>query len=211
MANGLVAIVDDDEAVRLSTACLLTNAGFDVKLFESGESFLSAGSSEPVSCIVLDVRMPGSKGLAVLRALDARDESPPVIVTTAHGGIPAAVEAMKLGAQDFVEKPYEAQALLARIEEALKGRANATCANGVRTDAAALVAGLSGRQRQVLHRIVRGVQNKIIAYELELSIRTVEAYRAQLLQRLGCRGTAEAVRLAIAAGFLDEAAAPPLP
>jgi two-component system response regulator FixJ len=208
MSNGLVAIVDDDEAVRLSTASLLTRAGFDTKLFESGDGFLAASASEPVSCILLDMQMPGSNGLAVLRALNARDESPPVIVITAHGDIPAAVEAMKLGAQDFVEKPYDAEALLARIADLMKRRASANGVGGLKAEAAALVAALSGRQREVLQGVVRGLQNKIIAYELGLSIRTVEAYRAQLLHRLGCRGTADAVRVAIAAGLLDEPEAP---
>ncbi|MEA2660276.1 MAG: two-component system, LuxR family, response regulator FixJ, partial [Candidatus Binatota bacterium] len=174
MGSGLVAIVDDDEAVRLSTASLLTRADFDVKLFESGDSFLSIESSEPFSCILLDMQMPGRNGLAVLRALGARDESPPVIVITAHGDISVAVEAMKLGAHDFVEKPYEAEALLARIADAQKGRTSANGAGAVRAKAAVLVAGLSGRQRQVLQGIVRGLQNKIIAFELDLSIRTVE-------------------------------------
>jgi two-component system response regulator FixJ len=116
---------------------------------------------------------------------------------------------MKLGAHDFMEKPYEAEALLARIEDALQGRASAKGADGAKAKAAALVAGLSGRQRQVLQGVVRGQQNKVIAYALNLSIRTVEAYRAQLLQRLGCRGTADAVRIAIAAGLVDEPAIPP--
>src|SRR4051812_23492943 len=105
MGNRLIAVVDDDEAVRLATANLLTRADFDVKLFESGDSFLSTDSSKPVSGILLDMQMPGSNGLAVMRALAARDESPPIIVITAHGDIPAAVEAMKLGAHDFLVKP----------------------------------------------------------------------------------------------------------
>lgn len=205
MGNELVAIVDDDEAVRSSTGSLLTRAGFRVKSFESGESFLMASSSEPFSFILLDMQMRGMNGLAVLRALDEQAESPPVIVITAHGDIATAVEAMKLGACDFMEKPYEAAALLTRIEEVQSGRGAASAA---KAEAAALVAALSGRQRQVLDGVVRGLQNKIIAYELKLSIRTVEAYRAQVLLRLGCRGTADVVRLAIAAGFLDEAPAP---
>jgi two-component system response regulator FixJ len=205
MVSALIGIVDDDEAVRLSTATLLTRAGFDVKLFESGDIFLSVASSERFSCILLDVQMPGSNGLAVLRALDGRDESP-VIVITAHGDIAAAVEAMKLGAYDFMEKPYQSEALLARIEQALKARASAKGGDGAGAEATARVASLSGRQHQVLGGIVRGQPNKLIAHELHLSVRTVEAYRAQLLQRLGCRGTADAVRLAIAAGFPDQPA-----
>jgi two-component system response regulator FixJ len=208
MASGLVAIVDDDEAVRSSTASLLTRAGFSVELFESGDRFLSAGSFEPISCILLDMQMPGRNGLAVMRALEARGKSPPVIVITAHGDIAVAVEAMKLGAHDFVEKPYKAETLLAMIEDAQEGRASTIGAGGVRAEAAALVAKLSERQRQVLLGVVRGHQNKMIAYELDLSTRTVETYRAQLLHRLGCRGTADAVRLAIAAGFLEAPASP---
>ena len=207
MVNGVVAIVDDDEAVRSSTASLLTRAGFAVKVFENGDDFLSTELFEPVTCILLDMRMPGSNGLAVMRALDARGESPAVIVITGHGEVSLAVEAMKLGAYDFLEKPYEAEALLARIEDARKSRANAHVGGGVKAKAAALVADLSGRQREVLQGVVRGLQNKVIAFELALSVRTVEAYRAQLLHRLGCRGTADAVRLAIAAGFLEESAA----
>jgi two-component system response regulator FixJ len=139
-----------------------------------------------------------------MRALHSREKAPPVILITAHGDIPAAVEAMKLGAYDFLEKPYEPNALLAKIGDALKNQATAIDADGPRAEAAALVAGLSQRQREVLRGIVRGLQNKVIAFELGLSIRTVEAYRAQVLQRLGCRGTAAAVRMALAAGLLDE-------
>jgi two-component system response regulator FixJ len=170
MSRKCIAIVDDDEAVRLSTADLIQRLGFDTKLFKSGEIFLESGDLSEISCILLDFQMPGRDGLAVLRALAERGDSPPVLVLTAHGGIPAAVEAIKLGAHDFMEKPYDADVLLAKIVEAM--------------------------------------QNKIIAYELGLSIRTVEAYRAQLMERLGARGTAEAVRVAIAAGIMDDPAFP---
>jgi two-component system response regulator FixJ len=208
MSRKCIAVVDDDEAVRLSTADLLQRLGFDVKVFKSGDDFLEFRSLADISCILLDLQMPGRDGLAVLRALAERGDSPPALVLTAHGGIPAAVEAIKLGALDFLEKPYEADALLTRIEEALQRSPGKKGARSVNAEAAALVAGLSGRQRQVLHGIVRGLQNKIIAYELGLSIRTVEAYRAQLLERLGARGTADAVRVAIAAGVMDDPAFP---
>jgi two-component system response regulator FixJ len=203
-----VAIVDDDEAVRLSTADLIQRLGFDTKLFKSGEVFLESADLAEISCILLDFQMPGRDGLAVLRALAERGDSPPVLVLTAHGGIPAAVEAIKLGAHDFMEKPYDADVLLAKIGEAMQQSPGVQGAGGVKAEAVALVAVLSGRQRQVLHGIVRGLQNKIIAYELGLSIRTVEAYRAQLMERLGARGTAEAVRVAIAAGIMDDPAFP---
>ena len=201
-----IAVVDDDEAVRLSTADLLQRLGFDVKLFKSGDAFLESESLSEISCILLDLQMPGRDGLSVLRALAERGDSPPALVLTAHGGIPAAVEAIKLGAHDFMEKPYEAETLLTKIDEAMQHPAGAKGGSGVDPEAAALVAALSGRQRQVLGGIVRGLQNKIIAYELGLSIRTVEAYRAQLLERLGARGTADAVRVAIAAGLTESAA-----
>jgi two-component system response regulator FixJ len=204
MSRKCIAIVDDDEAVRLSTAHLLERLGFEVKLFKSGDAFLEESSFDGISCILLDLQMPGRDGLAVLRALNERGDSPPALVLTAHGGIAAAVEAIKLGAHDFMEKPYDADALLAKIEEAMQQRSGAKSAGSVNAEAAALIAALSGRQRQVLQGIVRGLQNKIIAYELNLSVRTVEAYRAQLMERLGTRGTADAVRVAIAAGFMDE-------
>jgi two-component system response regulator FixJ len=204
MSRKCIAVVDDDEAVRLSTGSLLERRGFEVRLFESGDAFLELGSYQGISCILLDLQMPGQDGLAILRALAERDDAPPVLVLTAHGGIPAAVQAIKLGADDFMEKPYEADALLTRVEEAVRRPPGTNGAARANPEAVALVAALSGRQRQVLQGIVRGLQNKIIAYELDLSIRTVEAYRAQLLERLGVRGTADAVRMAIAAGLLDE-------
>jgi two-component system response regulator FixJ len=206
MNRKCIAIVDDDEAVRLSTAELLQRLGFDVKLFKSGDAFLETPSLAGISCALLDLQMPGRDGLAVLRALAERDDSPPALVLTAHGDIAAAVEAIKLGAHDFMEKPYEAEVLLTKIEEALQRRPGMNGAASANGEAVALVAALSGRQRQVLGGIVRGLQNKIIAYELQLSIRTIEAYRAQLLERLGARGTADAVRLAIAAGIVDDPA-----
>jgi two-component system response regulator FixJ len=204
MSRNCIAVVDDDTAVLLSTAELLRRSGFDVKLFNSGDDFLNSDDLEGVSCVLLDLQMPGRDGLSVLRTLAERDEAPAIIVLTAHGGIPSAVEAIKLGAQDFMEKPYDAEELLTKIDEAMQRPAGAKGAPIIDAAAAALIAALTGRQRQVLRGIVRGQQNKIIAYELDLSIRTVEAYRAQLLERLGARGTADAVRIAIAAGFMGD-------
>jgi len=204
MSRKRIAVIDDDEAVRLSTADLLQRLGFDVTLFKSGDAFLESDSLEGIDCILLDLQMPGRDGLAVLRTLAERGESPAALVLTAHGGIPAAVEAIKLGAHDFMEKPYDAEVLLRKIEEAMQRPADKKGMARANAEAAALVAALSARQREVLRGIVRGLQNKIIAYELSLSIRTVEAYRAQLLDRLGARGTADAVRVAIAAGFMDD-------
>jgi two-component system response regulator FixJ len=200
-AGRSVAIVDDDDDVRKSVASLLTRTGYEITEFENGDQFLSRLDTGLFSCVLLDLQMPGSDGLAVLRALADRGESPPVLVVTAHGGIAAAVNAIKLGALDFLEKPYVPDDLLAAIRKALTMESGREEARLLRSEAAARLASLSGRHVQVLQGILNGRPNKIIAYELGLSIRTVEAYRAQLLERLGVRGTAEAVRLAIAAGM----------
>ena len=208
MTRECIAVVDDDEAVRLSTADLLERCGFEVKLFKSGDAFLEEASLAEISCILLDLQMPGRDGISVLRALADEGDSPPALILTAHGGIPSAVEAIRLGAYDFMEKPYDADTLLAGIREAIRRSRKGKEKGSVQSEASALVAALSGRQRQVLGGIVRGLQNKIIAHELGLSIRTVEAYRAQLLERLGARGTADAVRVAIAAGLTDESSLP---
>lgn len=198
----VVAVVDDDDAVRKSTTTLLERAGYRVRAFASGDAFLAAQLPGDSDCILLDMRMPGTNGLGVLKALGDWEAMPPVLVLTGHGAVPEAVEAMKLGAADFLEKPYPAQSLLQAIDHAMTARRQQK-AGAVDADAAAKVATLSQRQMQVLRGILKGQPNKIIAYELTLSIRTVEAYRAQLLEKLGVRGTADAVRLAIAAGMLE--------
>ncbi len=197
----VVAVVDDDDAVRLSTARLLERAGLRVQTFASGDAFLEARLPDQMGCILLDMRMPGRNGLDVLRVLSERDSAPAVLVLTGHGDIPLAVEAMKLGAIDFLEKPYQPGALIGAVEGACELRARSRASEAAKGEAAELTRTLSERQRQVLEGIVQGKPNKIIAYELDLSIRTVEAYRAQLLDKLGVRSTAEAVRIALAAGI----------
>jgi len=191
----LIAVVDDDDAV-------LKRAGHRVESFTSGAEFLASDLPEDLVCVLLDMRMPGMDGLAVMRALRERRRALPIVVLTGHGDVPMAVEAMRLGAIDFLEKPYPPAALLEAIMRACTAP---TVAAGypVNELAQARVAALSDRQRDVLRGILRGQPNKIIAWELGLSIRTVETYRAQMLEKLGVRGTAEAVRLAIAAGLSD--------
>jgi two-component system response regulator FixJ len=199
----LIVIVDDDEAVGASTAQLLERIGHSVLTFPSGDSFLAATLPREVGCVLLDIRMPGTDGLQVMRVLRQRASSLAVIVLTGHGDIGLAVEAMKLGAVDFLEKPYRPDSLLEAIENALSRSLNTAESQHATTEARDKVAALSERQRDVLKGIVRGKQSKIIAHELDLSPRTVEAYRAQLLSKLGVRGTADAVKIALAAG-LDE-------
>jgi two-component system, LuxR family, response regulator FixJ len=196
----LVAVVDDDEAVRLSTVRLLARRGLDAAPFVSGDEFLAAELPGNLDCVLLDLRMPGADGISVLRSLKERELWLKVIILTGHGDIGLAVEAMRLGAIDFLEKPYDPVALVESIRHVC---AMPPLTGGLRADeeARAKVAKLPARQREVLYGILKGQQNKIIAYELGLSIRTVEAYRGQLLTNLGVRGTAEAVRLALAAGM----------
>ena len=203
----LIAVVDDDDGARLSTEWLLESAGYRVLPFADGESFLASRLLHRVTCVLLDMRMPGLSGLDVLEALAGREDSPAVLVLTGHASIPTAVAAMKLQAADVIEKPYAHPALLGAVERALAIGARARASRARKGEARALVDGLPERQRQVLTGMTRGRPNKIIAWELGLSVRTVETYRAQLLDRLRVRSTAEAVRIALAAG-LDRRAAP---
>jgi two-component system, LuxR family, response regulator FixJ len=200
----LIAIVDDDDGARLSAQWLLEGEGYRVLPFADGEGFLASPLLKRVSCVLLDIRMPGMSGLDVLRALAERDDGPAAIMLTGHAGIPVAVAAMKLKAADFLEKPPKPADLLAAVAKATASRA----ARGRCSAARALIDALPARQRQVLAGIASGNPNKIIAWEMGLSVRTVESYRAQLLGRLGVRSTAEAVRIALAAGS-DGRRAPP--
>jgi two-component system response regulator FixJ len=197
----VVAIVDDDDAVRQSTAGLLRRAGHTVESFTDGREFLASELPKNLGCILLDLRMPGMDGLSVMRVLREREVAVPTLVLTGHGDVPLAVEAMRLGAVDFLEKPYPPAELLEAIRHACNSPVALPGALPINKQAQAKVATLSARQRAVLLGILKGQPNKIIAWELGLSIRTVEAYRAQMLIKLGVRGTAEAVRMAMAAGM----------
>jgi two-component system response regulator FixJ len=196
----LVAVVDDDDAVRLSTVRLLDRRGFNVVAFVSGDEFLAAELPGNIDCVLLDLRMPGTDGISVLRTLKERGLWLRVVVLTGHGDIALAVEAMRLGALDFLEKPYDPVALVDAIRHVCVSP-QPVFSPQADEEARKKVAKLTARQREVLYGILKGQQSKVIAYELSLSIRTVEAYRAQLLMNLGVRGTAEAVRLALAAGM----------
>lgn len=197
----LIAVIDDEQAARRSTAWLLAGEGYRVLPFADGSDFLAAPLPGHVACVLLDMRMPGMSGLDVLRALDGRDEAPPVIVVTGHADIAMVVAAMRLGAADFIEKPYAPEALLRAIRRSAESRDEARAAQAASCESRALVDRLPVRQRQVLAGIVGGRPNKVIAWQLGLSVRTVEAYRAQLFSRLGARSTAEAVRIALVSGM----------
>jgi two-component system response regulator FixJ len=200
MTDRLIAVVDDDDGVRSSTARLLELEGYRAHSFADGLQFLSALEQARYSCLLLDMRMPGLDGMAVLDRLSQVQGAPAVIVVTGHGDVQAAVAAMRLGAYDFLEKPYDPDRLLDTVEEALvhhAGRAGAL-AEAERTRC--LVRSLSPRQLAVLEGLVDGLPNKLIAHRLELSPRTVEMHRTALMEKLGVRSLSEAVRIAVSAG-----------
>jgi two-component system response regulator FixJ len=192
-----ISVVHGDE----QSASRLEAAGYRVRIFASDEAFLAAQPSDVPDCVVLDIRMTGASGLALLRNLASRDRAPPVLVVSSNDNLQLAVEAMKLGAVDFLERPFEPEALLAAISSACVLGQQMRDVEAAKRQAAARLERLSGRLRQVLHGMVMGRPNKVTAYELGLSIRTVEAYRAQLLAKLGVRSTAEAIGIALAGGI----------
>lgn len=200
-----IAVIDPDEQARAVASRLCEKAGYRVLPFASGDVFLGAGPLDDVTCVVLDVSTPDRQGIEVLRRLADRGTAPPVIVLTGQADIGLVVEAMKLRAIDLIEKPYQPESLLgavgrAQIQAGVTGSAWQT-----RREAAELVERLTARQQQVLQGIARGEPNKIMAWKLGLSVRTVESYRAQVLTRLRARNSADAVRIAIAAGIIGGA------
>lgn len=197
----LIAIVDDDADLRRSTADLLRAEGYRAQSYTNGAEFIASEPSKAIACILLDIEMPGLDGIGVLTALGDRKLAIPVIVVTGAGDVPTAVRAMRLGAVNFIEKPYASEELLHAVREALDGPVPRQLLNADGGQARARVATLTERQRGVLRGVMKGQANKIIAWELGLSVRTVESYRAQMLEKLGVRSTAEAVRMAIAAGL----------
>lgn len=199
-AGCAVHVIDDDDAVRRALAMLFRSAGIPAETHASGFAFLEALPSlreDAVGCVLTDVRMPGLDGLELLLRLQQGGFRRPIVVMTAHGDVSMAVRAMKAGAVDFVEKPFDDRALLAVIEATL-GAQQASGAAGA-DGAAARIASLSPRERDVLNLLLMGKPNKHIARDLGLSPRTVEVHRARLMTKLGVGSFAEAVRLAVQA------------
>jgi two-component system response regulator FixJ len=199
----VVHVIDDDEAVRQSTAFLLRAANIQVETYEAATDFLKALTQVKPGCIVTDVRMPGMSGIELLQRLQALKVSMPVIVITGHGDVPLAVEAMKAGAMDFIEKPFDDDVLLGAVRAALN--ANATDSERQAFNAAvnSRIASLSNREREVLEGLVAGHPNKTIAYDLGISPRTVEIYRANLMTKMEATSLSDLVRMALLAGILD--------
>ena len=210
----LVHVVDDDDAMRRSLALLLRSAGYAAEAHASGEALLAALDGEGPrpgphaaaagrpACAVVDVLMPGGMdGIALQAELARRGAALPLVVMTGHADVPLAVRAMRAGAVDFVEKPYPKDRILAAVAEALDAAAASRDRAPAAAAAAARLAALTPRERAVLRGLVSGQPNKVIAHELGISPRTVEAHRAALMEKLGARSLAEAVRLGLAAGL----------
>ena len=194
-----VFIVDDDEAVRDSLQALLEAKGLTISAYESAEAFLAAYRPGLPGCALVDLRMPGMDGMALLEQLRKKGARLPVVMVTGHGDIALAVKAMKNGAIDFVEKPYSNDAILATVQRALDV-AGSGPQEELPADAAKRIAELTPRERDVLELLVSGKPNKIIAHELGISPRTVEIHRANLMKRMQAGSLSHLVRLALAAG-----------
>ena len=199
----LIHLVDDDEAIRHSASFMLRLAGYRVQTHKDGVSFLETLGKLEAGCILLDVQMPRMNGLLVQKELNARGCEMPVVVLTGHGDVSVAVQAMKAGAVNFVEKPYEKQVLLKALEEAREQLDTQSRGALQKADAEKRLAHLTPRETDVLGGLVEGLTNKAIANSLDISPRTVEIHRANLMEKLGVDSLSAALRIAFAAGLAD--------
>lgn len=204
MSKGNVYVIDDDEAMRDSLHFLLDSCGYQVKLFDTATSFLEALPKLKFGCVVSDVRMPGIDGIELLKRMKAANSMFPILIMTGHGDVPLAVEAMKLGAVDFLEKPFEDDRLTAMIETAIRQVEPAVKNEAVAHDIARRIATLSPRERQVMNGLIAGLSNKLIAREYDISPRTIEVYRANVMTKMQAGSLSELVRLAMRAGLLND-------
>ncbi len=204
MTQPIVHIVDDDEAVRRSLAMLLDSLQQPSATYESAPELLAAAAAPgglATGCILVDVRMEGMDGISLIESLQRQAVGLPIVVVTGHGDVPLAVRAMRAGAMDFVEKPYSEERILEAVEGALAALRETDQRRLLERQASAQVAGLSPREAEVLAALVAGKANKVIAFELGISPRTVEVHRAHLMEKLGVRSLPEAVRIGLAAGI----------
>lgn len=197
--NQHIHLVDDDEAIHRSAGFLLKTSGFDVTAYHSGLDLLKAAASLEPGCILLDIRMPGMDGLEVQQALKGKGVTLPIIIMTGHGDVGLAVRAMKTGAIDFIEKPFEKAVLLSAIEQGFERLRREQSGQELASNAAVRLQSLTPREREVLDGLAKGLPNKTIAYDLGISPRTVEIHRANLMTKLGVRSLSEALRIAFAA------------
>jgi two-component system response regulator FixJ len=202
--RGKVYVIDDDEAMRDSLNFLLDSANFNVTLFESALRFLEALPNLAFGCVVSDVRMPGLDGIELLKRMKADQSRFPIVIMTGHGDVPLAVEAMKQGAVDFLEKPFEDDRLIGMIEAAIRQAEPNLKSEALTQDIAARIASLSPRERQVMNGLIAGLSNKLIARDYDISPRTIEVYRANVMTKMQANSLSELVRLAMRAGLLSD-------
>lgn len=196
MTESVVHVIDDDEAMRDSLAFLLDTAGLKARTYDSAGQFLAAVDTAPAGVIVTDIRMPEMSGLELVRRLKSTGCAYPVIMITGHGDVPLAVEAMKAGVVDFLEKPFDEDSLLAAIRTA-QHPPEAVNEDPERERVRAILDSLSPREHEVLDGVVEGKLNKVIAHELGISPRTVEVYRANVMSKTGARGLSELIRMVL--------------
>jgi len=199
----VVFVIDDDEAVRESIAFLLKTAGIPVREFDSAGPFLEILPEVNSGCVITDVRMPDISGIDLLRTVSEKKPDLPVIVITGHGDVPLAVEAMKLGAADFLEKPFDDDLLIASVRAALSREADSARRKAEFAEINDKLNALSNRERQVLEGLVAGKANKVIAFDLGISPRTVEIYRANLMTKMSANSLSDLVRMAMISGILE--------
>ena len=202
--RGKVYVIDDDDAMRDSLDFLLGSADFHITLFESALNFLDALPAIDFGCVVSDVRMPGIDGIELLKRLKARGSLFPVVIMTGHGDVPLAVEAMKLGAMDFLEKPFEDDRLIGMIEAALRQAEPGVKSEAVTIEIQSRIASLSPRESQVMDGLIAGFSNKLIAREYDISPRTIEVYRANVMTKMQAASLSELVRLAMRGGVFKD-------
>jgi two-component system response regulator FixJ len=200
MADAEVLIVDDDAAVRDSLRALLESSSFSVREFDSAKALLQTPELKRSACVIADIRMPDMDGLALQEELIKRQVGIPVIIVTGHGDVPLAVRAMKAGAVDFIEKPFDEQLMLDSVGRAIALSKETRSQASLSQAAENRMAILTARERQVLEHLVAGRANKVIAHELDISPRTVEIHRAHLMEKMQARSLSDLIRLALAAG-----------
>lgn len=203
-SKGKVYVIDDDAAMRDSLNFLLDAADFDVTLFETATKFLDILPDLKFGCVVSDVRMPGLDGIELLKRMKTLNSLFPIVIMTGHGDIPLAVEAMKLGAVEFLEKPFEDDRLIGVIEAAIRQGEPTAKNEAVAHDIASRIATLSPRERQVMDGLIAGLSNKLIARDYNISPRTIEVYRANVMTKMQANSLSELVRLAMRAGLLKD-------
>lgn len=201
MTQPTVFIVDDDEFVRDSLAALLLAKGMEAVPFASAEAFLLGYRPVTSGCAIIDMRMPGMDGLTLLEHLRNRNITLPVIVVTGHGDVPLAVRAMKAGAADFIEKPYTNTAILDAVAKTLQAAPAGMLPDMDVADVRSRIASLTNRERDILQQLIIGNPNKVIAFQLSISPRTVEIHRANLMKKMNADSLSHLIRMALAAGF----------